>query len=164
MQTPCSKSYPLNDSVSPTRISYVSSCTCAITGRCWPMMIWNGGPLLVRGPSANSNRSNPASNGDTNELDAIGLHAIPFDVKVIRGFGGLLRGLTKGRRITHYPFRDRARMGEERWLQKNIRAACGIRAYGASVRYVTCIDCRQLIELRHVCGGAGYSSSCSATR
>jgi len=53
-----------------------------------------------------------------------------------------------GRRITHYPFRDRARMGEQRWVQKTIRAACGIRAYGASVRYVTCIDCRQLIELR----------------
>jgi len=23
-----------------------------------------------------------------------------------------------GRRITHYPFRDRARMGEQRWVQK----------------------------------------------
>ena len=53
-----------------------------------------------------------------------------------------------GRRITHYPFRDRARLGESRWVQKTIRAACGICAYGASIRHVTCIDCRQLIELR----------------
>ena len=69
-----------------------------------------------------------------------------FQVKYHRSFCD--HGLTMGRRITHYPFRDRARMGEQRWVQKTIRAACGIRAYGASVRYVTCIDCRQLIELR----------------
>jgi len=39
-----------------------------------------------------------------------------------------------GRRITHYPFRDRARIGEQRWVQKTIRAACGTRAYCAQVR------------------------------